>query len=97
MSSLMQKGASMYSPTSPNTTRRCQESSFGTQAWCGCAPCTSGRWQFIGHKGFCGKGFAYFKYSLWLEVRAKGHFSKRQLPESHLHIADYGVASFEGF
>ena len=22
----------------------CQESSFGTQAWCGHAPCTSGRW-----------------------------------------------------
>ena len=27
----------------------------------------------------------------------KAHFSKRQLLESHLQIADYGVASFEGF
>jgi hypothetical protein len=42
----------------------CQESSFGTQAWCGRAPCTSGRWQFVGDKSFRGKGFAYFKYSL---------------------------------
>ncbi len=42
----------------------CQESSFGTQAWCGCAPCTSGHWRFVGDKGFCGKGFAYFKYLL---------------------------------
>jgi hypothetical protein len=42
----------------------CQKSSFGTQAWCGRAPCTSGRWQFIGDKGFRGKGFAYFKYLL---------------------------------
>ncbi len=51
----------------------CQESSFGTQAWCGRAPCTSGRWQFVGDKGFRGKWFAYFKYSLQLEVRAKAH------------------------
>jgi hypothetical protein len=42
----------------------CQESSFGTQAWCGHAPCKSGRWRFVGDKGFRGKGFAYFKYSL---------------------------------
>jgi hypothetical protein len=40
------------------------------------------------------EGFPYFKYC---RTRAKAHFSKSQLLESHLHIADYGVASFEGF
>jgi len=41
---------------------------------------------------------AYFKYSLQLEVRAKAHsFLKLTLRESHLHIAEYGVASLDGF
>ena len=40
------------------------------------------------------EGFPYFKYC---RTRAKAHFSKSQLLESHFHIADYGVASFEGF
>jgi hypothetical protein len=29
------------------------------------------------------------------ELKARAHFSKRQLLESHLHIADYGVASLD--
>ena len=44
--------------------------------------------------GFSGKGFHILNI---VELRARSHFSKRQLLESHLHIADYGVASFEGF
>ena len=34
----------------------CQESSFGTQAWCGCAPCTSGRGDSLAIRVFVEKG-----------------------------------------
>ncbi len=53
-----------------------------------------GRWQSVGNTGFSGNDFHVLNI---VELRAKAHFSKRQLLESHLHIADYGVASFEGF
>jgi len=44
--------------------------------------------------GFYGKGFHILSI---LELRAKAHFPKVTLRESHLHIADYGVASLDGF
>ena len=44
--------------------------------------------------GFSRKGFRILNI---VELRAKDHFSKRQLLESHLHIADYGVASLDDF
>ena len=44
--------------------------------------------------GFSGKGF---RNSNIEELKARAHFSKRQLLESHLHIADYGVASLDDF
>jgi hypothetical protein len=43
-------------------------------------------WRF----GFTGKGFHILNI---VELRAKAHSSKRL--ESHVHIADYGVDSFE--
>ena len=43
--------------------------------------------------GFSGKGFLFLNI---VTLRAKPHFPKLTLQESHLHIADsdYGVASF---
>ena len=75
---------------------KCQNEFFCTEAlYCYC--CVHGlgwplaiSWRF----GFSGKGFHILNI---VELRARAHFSKRQLLESHLHIADYGLASLDGF
>ena len=71
----------------------CQELLSGTQAWCGCAPCRVAVGNQLEIRVFR-KRFPYLNI---VELRARAYFSKRQLLESHLHIADYGLASLDGF
>jgi len=70
------------------------ECGFCTQALHGCVYGSGWPLAISWQLGFSGKGFHILNI---VELRAKAHFTKRQLLEGHLHIADYGVASFEGF
>ncbi len=67
---------------------------FCTQALYGCVYGLGWPFAISWRLGFSEKGFHILNI---VELRAKAHFSKRQLLESLLHIADYGVASSEGF
>ena len=73
----------------------CQNVFFCTQAMYGCVYGLGWLLLISWRLGFSGKGFHILNS---VELRAKAHFFlKLTLRESLLHIADYGVASFDGF